>query len=68
MLRGAISHQRSIGGFTGPPYTANDYTASTRVSLARIEAGIGPVVERLLGRLFRAVEADQVAAVKKHFA
>jgi hypothetical protein len=56
-----------MDGFAGPPYTANNYTASTRAALAEIEAGSGPVVERLLGRLFRAVEADQVAAVKKHF-
>lgn len=68
MLRGAVSHLRSTWGFAGPPYTANNYTASTRAALAEIEAGTGPVVERLLGRLFRAVEADQVAAVMKHFA
>ena len=67
MLRGAVSHLRSMDGFAGPPYTANNYTASTRAALAEIEAGSGPVVQRLLGRLFRAVEADQVAAVKKHF-
>jgi hypothetical protein len=68
MLRGAISNRRYSGGFfPGPPYTADNYTASTRAALAEIEAGTGPVLERLLGRLYRAVGADQVAEVKLHF-
>jgi hypothetical protein len=70
MLKGAISHRRYTRdgfGFPGPPYTADNYSATTRASLAEIERGTGPVVERLLGHLYRAVGADQVAEVKRHF-
>ncbi len=70
MLKSAISNRRySRDGFglPGPPYTADSYSASTRAALAEIEGGTGPIVERVLGRLYRAVGADQVAEVQKHF-
>jgi hypothetical protein len=51
----------------GPPYTADAYIATTRATVTEIEAGTGPVVERLLGRLMRAFGADQLTAVRQHF-
>jgi hypothetical protein len=68
-LKGAISNLRYANhGFSGQPYTQDTCTATARVSLAEIERGSGPIVERLLGRLYRAVGADQVAEVRQHFA
>jgi len=70
MLKAAISNRlysRDGFGFPGPPYTADNYSASTRAALAEIEGGTGSIVERLLGRLYRAVGADQLAEVQKHF-
>jgi hypothetical protein len=67
-LKGAISYSRfSLNHWAGAAYTEDKYTATTRASLAEIEASTGPVVERLLGRLIRSVGADQVASNKKHF-
>jgi len=51
----------------GPAYSQDTYVNTTRAALAEIEAGTGPIVERLLGRLMRAVGADQLAPVQKHF-
>jgi hypothetical protein len=68
-MRGATSLARyqatHWGG--GPAYSEDTYVNTTRAALAEIEAGTGPVVERLLGRLIRAVGADQLAPVTKHF-
>jgi hypothetical protein len=67
-LKGAVSYSRlSFNHWPGAAYTEDKYTATTRASLAEIEASTGPVVERLLGRLIRALGADQVASNKKHF-
>jgi hypothetical protein len=51
----------------GPAYTQGAYVNTTRAALAEIEGGTGPIIERLLGRLMRAVGADQLAPVTKHF-
>lgn len=68
-IKGATSYSRfERNQFAGPSYTADKYTLTTRASLADIEAGSGPVIERLLGRLTRAIGADQIDANQKHFA
>jgi hypothetical protein len=68
-IKGAKSYSRfERKEFAGPSYTADKYTLTTRASLADIEAGSGPVIERLFGRLIRAIGADQIEANKKHFA
>lgn len=67
-LKGAISYSRySLNHWAGPSYTEDKYTATTRASLTQIEASTGPVVERLLGRMMRAIGADQIDSNKKHF-
>lgn len=68
-IKGAKSYSRfERREFVGPSYTADKYTLTTRASLADIEVGTGPVLERLFGRLIRAIGADQIEANKKHFA
>jgi len=68
-IKGAKSYSRfECKEFAGPSYTADKYTLTTRASLADIEIGTGPVIERLVGRLIRAIWADQIEANKKHFA
>lgn len=67
-LNGAISYSRySLNHWAGPSYADEKYTATTRASLSQIEASTGPVVERLLGRLMRALGADQIESDKRHF-
>jgi len=67
-LRGAISLLRFQAYWgAGAGYTEETYMSSTRAALAEIEAGSGPIVERLLGRLMRAIGADQLAPVAEHF-
>lgn len=67
-LKGAISYSRhSLNHWAGPAYTEDRYTATTRASLTEIEASSGPVVERLVGRMMRAVGADQIDSNKRHF-
>jgi hypothetical protein len=68
-LRGAISLARFQASHWsgGPAYTQDTYVNTTRAALAEIEASTGPIIDRLLGRLMRAVGADQLAPVMKHF-
>jgi hypothetical protein len=56
-------------GFSvGPVYTHAAYTSTTRASSAEINAAAGPILERLLGRLMRAVGGDHLDAVRAQFA
>jgi hypothetical protein len=70
-LRDSRAYSRTelaqFAGLPGPAYTQDTYTNTTRASVTEIEAGTGAVVERLLGRLMRAVGADRITSVKKHF-
>jgi hypothetical protein len=67
-LKGAISYSRySLNHWAGPAYPDDKYTATTRASLTEMEVSSGPVVERLLGRMMRAVGADQIDSNRKHF-
>jgi hypothetical protein len=56
------------GFSTGPPYTQSSYTGTTRAAVTEIEAGTGPILERLLGRLMRAIGGDQLDGIKAQFA
>jgi len=67
-IMGAKSYSRfESNHFAGPSYTADKYTLTSRASLAEIETGSGPVIERLFGRLIRAIGADHIEANKTHF-
>lgn len=55
-------------GFSmGPIYSQSTYTSTTRTSSAELDTGGGPILERLLGRLMRAVGGDRLDAVKAQF-
>jgi hypothetical protein len=56
-LHGATSLARFLASHWsgGPAYTQDTDVNTTRAALAEIEAGTGPIVERLVGRLMRAV-------------
>jgi hypothetical protein len=56
------------GFSTGPIYTKATYMSTTRASSAEIDAGAGPILERLLGRLMRSVGGDRLDAVRAQFA
>ena len=56
------------GFSTGPIYTQATYMSTTRASSAEIDAGAGPTLERLLGRLMRSVGGDRLDAVRAQFA
>jgi len=68
-IKGAKSYARfERNHFAGPSYSGDKYTMTSRASLAEIETDSGPVLERLLGRLIRAIGADQIESNKNHFA
>lgn len=59
-LRGAYSWATSEGMIIGKPaYSAPDYRQSTRATLAELEESPNLVVDRLLGRLLRALGSRQ---------
>ena len=66
-LRNARLYVRQ-GFNTGPLYSQALYTGTTRAATTEIEAGTGPILGRLLGRLMRAIGGDQIRSIKAQLA
>jgi hypothetical protein len=49
---------------TGPLFSQASYTGTTRAATTEIEAGTGPILGRLLGRLMRAIGGDHMPSIK----
>ncbi len=66
-LKGAISYLRPYAGriFEHPVYTASTFRSATRASRQEMEGKPGAIVDRLLGRLVRAIGIDHAPQLQE---